>query len=457
MPSAQGRAVRPRNNGGPAGQSFLRRARRCPGRFYARGQNWSGNFLLGLLFRRLLSDKIAAGTGPDVSAKRGRIARSRDCRGDTPRGIVTRKLVFRKKLKDTRRGCCRARYRRIWKTFFLSLNQRTRGCNVTADLSRFTKEAALLSRNPAFTQIHPHLHPGQWRISVEAHAHGPNRCGTMDASGFPQRKEDRNKAPGEISENRSRLLSRAKISELRGNLAAARYPPRAQQKEVCDEGRGVGPGGNAAVLSRLLPTRFKPPGVKIRFASAMGKFVRGSMKRSLGEDRLQSADADFTRPCTTRWAVSGWIYDLMSNVSGFVCDRRRRIFFRSRRQTGSARSALMQGAGRWIFCFCQNTLPELSGGADGGKPAVAGFAGSSKETEKKMFVPQSRNCSASTALRFGRLPFHREAWPAFSGTNAEWSRVTKKGLRARRSKKSPELREQFWSRGCGGTSAGGRR
>src|SRR5207249_3251235 len=56
----------------------------------------------------------------------------------------------------------------------------------------------------------------------------------------PKRKEDRNKAPGEIPEtDRDYYLERKYPSY--GNLSPRDISSRAA-KEVCDEGRGVGPG-----------------------------------------------------------------------------------------------------------------------------------------------------------------------------------------------------------------------
>ena len=59
---------------------------------------------------------------------------------------------------------------------------------------------------------------------------------------------------------------------------------------------------------------------------------------------------------------------------------------------------------------------------------------------RKMFVPGSRNCSRSTELVHSIPSIASLAF--FSGTNAE-CRATKRDC-ARRSKKFPKLREEFW-------------
>ena len=178
--------------------------------------------------------------------------------------------------------------------FYLSTN--ASGCNVTATMA-LTRKGALFA-NPCFTQIHPTCIPvsgeHQSKLTLMSRIAAQRRTCLG-----PKRKEDRQTA-GRNTGSGARLLPRAKISEL--------WQPRAARycftcgKEVCDEGRGVGPGGR---------------GVYLDFADAI---------KRLGEDRIRNATAiclrftkrspakmptkcrcGFTRQYTTPWVVSGWI------------------------------------------------------------------------------------------------------------------------------------------------------
>src|SRR5258708_38528611 len=62
----------------------------------------------------------------------------------------------------------------------------------------------------------------------------------------PKRKEDREKAPSEIPEDERDYYLERKYPAY-GNLAPRDISSRAA-KDVCDEGRGVGPGGRGVYL-----------------------------------------------------------------------------------------------------------------------------------------------------------------------------------------------------------------
>ncbi len=128
--------------------------------FYARGQTGQ-QLLLGCY--QALCRQIAAGTVQmfpqtemlDLVIVDGHA-----------KGIVTRSLCSGK-IRKTRSGCCRARDGRIWKRV-LSLNQRAR-LQRHGHLSRLQKGRALCE--PSLHANSSHVHPGRWRISIQAHAH----------------------------------------------------------------------------------------------------------------------------------------------------------------------------------------------------------------------------------------------------------------------------------------------
>ncbi|NUN92951.1 MAG: fumarate reductase/succinate dehydrogenase flavoprotein subunit [Verrucomicrobiae bacterium] len=124
--------------------------------------------------------------------------------------------------------------------FYLSTN--AQGCNATAIWRAWKKGAAFA--NPCFTQIHPTCIPvsgeHQSKLTLMSESlRNDGRCWV------PKAKGDR-RAPREIPEvERDYYLERMYPSY--GNLAPRDISSRAA-KRVCDEGRGVGPGGRGVYL-----------------------------------------------------------------------------------------------------------------------------------------------------------------------------------------------------------------
>src|SRR5215471_8560487 len=124
--------------------------------------------------------------------------------------------------------------------FFLSTN--AKGCNVTA-IYRAYKKGALMA-NPCFTQIHPTCIPvtGEHQSKLTLMSESLRNDGRV---WVPKHRGD-NRRPQEIpEEDRDYYLERKYPSY--GNLAPRDISSRAA-KEVCDEGRGVGPGGRGVYL-----------------------------------------------------------------------------------------------------------------------------------------------------------------------------------------------------------------
>src|SRR5213075_3344840 len=120
--------------------------------------------------------------------------------------------------------------------FFLSTN--AQGSNATAIWRAYKRGAAFA--NPCFTQIHPTCIPvsGDYQSKLTLMSESLRNDGRV---WVPKRKEDCAKPPRDIPEgDRDYYLERKYPSY--GNLAPRDISSRAA-KEVCDEGRGVGPGG----------------------------------------------------------------------------------------------------------------------------------------------------------------------------------------------------------------------
>ena len=125
--------------------------------------------------------------------------------------------------------------------FFLSTN--AKGCNVTATWRAYKKGAFFA--NPCYTQIHPTCIPvsGEHQSKLTLMSESLRNDGRV---WVPKRKEDCGKPPASIPEaDRDYYLERKYPSF--GNLAPRDISSRAA-KEVCDEGRGVGPGGRGVYL-----------------------------------------------------------------------------------------------------------------------------------------------------------------------------------------------------------------
>ena len=125
--------------------------------------------------------------------------------------------------------------------FYLSTN--AKGCNATAIWRAYKRGAAFA--NPCFTQIHPTCIPvaGDYQSKLTLMSESLRNDGRV---WVPARTEDCGKAPGDVAEaDRDYFLERKYPSF--GNLSPRDIASRAA-KEVCDEGRGVGPGGRGVYL-----------------------------------------------------------------------------------------------------------------------------------------------------------------------------------------------------------------
>jgi len=218
--------------------------------------------------------------------------------------------------------------------FFLSTN--AKGCNVTA-IWRAYKRGALLA-NPCYTQIHPTCIPvsGDHQSKLTLMSESLRNDGRV---WVPRNKED-HRAPGEIpKEERDYFLERKYPAY--GNLAPRDISSRAA-KEVCDEGRGVGPGGR---------------GVYLDFADAIERLGLNMIRERYGNlfemyERITGEDA-YTAPMriypASHYTMGGlWVdYNLMSNVPGLYVIGEANFSDHGANRLGA--SALMQGLADGYF------------------------------------------------------------------------------------------------------------
>ncbi len=306
--------------------------------------------------------------------------------------------------------------------FYLSTN--ARGCNVTATYRAYKRGA--LFANPAFTQIHPTCIPvsGEHQSKLTLMSESLRNDGRV---WVPKRKEDRDRAPREIPEtDRDYYLERKYPTY--GNLSPRDISSRAA-KEVCDEGRGVGPGGR---------------GVYLDFADAIKRLGEHTIRERYGNlfevyEKITGEDA-YKVPMriypAVHYTMGGlWVdYDLMSNAPGLFVIGEANFSDHGANRLGA--SALMQGLADGYFVL-PNTLPNYLAGQVGKRPSPD--------------CPEFRAVEESVCARIEKLlsingtrsvdSFHRELglllWDKCGMSRHE------RGLREAL-KKIPELREQFW-------------
>src|SRR5438445_13219933 len=219
--------------------------------------------------------------------------------------------------------------------FYLSTN--ARGCNVTATYRAY-KKGALLA-NPCFTQIHPTCipHSGEYQSKLTLMSESLRNDGRV---WVPKRKEDCGKSPNQIPDNERDYYLERKYPSY-GNLSPRDISSRAA-KEVCDEGRGVGPGGR---------------GVYLDFADAIKRLGEQTIRERYGNlfeiyEKITGENA-YKMPMriypAIHYTMGGlWIdYNLMSNLHGLYVIGEANFSDHGANRLGA--SVLMQGLADGYF------------------------------------------------------------------------------------------------------------
>jgi len=218
--------------------------------------------------------------------------------------------------------------------FYLSTN--AKGSNATA-IWRAHKRGAGFA-NPCFTQIHPTCIPqsGEHQSKLTLMSESLRNDGRV---WVPKQKGD-NRAPGDIpAGERDYYLERRYPSF--GNLSPRDIASRAA-KQVCDEGRGVGPGGR---------------GVYLDFRDAIGRLGEATIRERYGNlfemyERI-TAENPYAVPMriypAVHYTMGGlWVdYDLMSTIPGLFVLGEANFSDHGANRLGA--SALMQGLADGYF------------------------------------------------------------------------------------------------------------
>ncbi len=384
--------------------------------FYARGQTGQ-QLLLGAY--QALCRQIAAGTVEmfpqtemlDLVVVDGQ-----------SKGIITRDLITGEIVRHAADAVVLATggYGNV---FYLSTN--ARGCNVTATYRAYKRGA--LFANPCYTQIHPTCIPvsGDYQSKLTLMSESLRNDGRV---WVPKRREDCAKPPNEIAEqDRDYYLERKYPSF--GNLAPRDISSRSA-KEVCDEGRGVGPGGR---------------GVYLDFKDAIARLGEQTIRERYGNlfdiyENITGDDA-YKQPMriypAVHYTMGGlWVdYNLMSNLPGLHVLGEANFSDHGANRLGA--SALMQGLADGYFVL-PYTLPNYLAGQMGKRPPVDHPEFERTENDVRSRVKRLLDANGKRSVD----SFHRELglllWDKCGmARNAA-------GLKEALAR-IPELREEFWN------------
>ncbi|GAT69680.1 fumarate reductase/succinate dehydrogenase flavoprotein subunit [Planomonospora sp. ID91781] len=380
--------------------------------FYARGQTGQ-QLLLGAY--QALERQIAAGTVKmntrhemlDLIVSDGRA-----------RGVIVRDMVtgeIERHLADAV-VLATGGYGNV---FFLSTN--AKGCNTTA-IWRAHRRGAMFA-NPCYTQIHPTCIPvsGDYQSKLTLMSESLRNDGRV---WVPVKAGDTRPASEIPEEERDYYLER--IYPAFGNLVPRDIASRAA-KNVCDEGRGVGPGGL---------------GVYLDFADAIRRLGREAVEKKYGNlfemyERITGEDP-YSQPMriypAVHYTMGGlWVdYDLQSTIPGLFVVGEANFSDHGANRLGA--SALMQGLADGYFVLPTTIGDYLANGPYGevDDEAVAEAEAAVQSKIERLLSVNGTRTADSYHRELGKL-----MWDYCGMERTEES--LRKAL-----ERIPELREEFW-------------
>jgi succinate dehydrogenase / fumarate reductase flavoprotein subunit len=305
--------------------------------------------------------------------------------------------------------------------FYLSTN--AKGCNVTSTWRAFKKGA--LFANPCYTQIHPTCIPqaGEHQSKLTLMSESLRNDGRV----WVPKKPSDGRHPNQIPEaERDYYLERRYPSY--GNLAPRDIASRAA-KAVCDEGRGVGPGGRGVYLDfNDSIKRLSKSTIEERYGNLFEMY-----ERITGENAYEQPMRIYPAPHYTMGGL--WVdYELMSNIPGLFVIGEANFSDHGANRLGA--SALMQGLADGYFI-----LPQT----------IGGYFATNKNGRYPADHPEFRKAGEEARARTNTLlsikgkrtvtDFHRELGKVM------WDDVgmarTEKSMKQALDR-IPEIRQEFW-------------
>jgi succinate dehydrogenase / fumarate reductase, flavoprotein subunit len=239
--------------------------------------------------------------------------------------------------------------------FFLSTN--AKGCNVTATWRAYKRGAAFA--NPCYTQIHPTCIPvsGDHQSKLTLMSESLRNDGRV---WVPKQNGDK-RPPQDIPEaDRDYFLERKYPSY--GNLAPRDIASR-DAKEVCDEGRGVGPGGLGVYLDFAdAIKRLSEKVVAERYGNLFDMY-----EKITGENAYRTPMRIYP---AVHYTMGGtWVdYNLMSTLPGLFVIGEANFSDHGANRLGA--SALMQGLADGYFIL-PYTIGNYFAGTKHAKPSTS--------------------------------------------------------------------------------------
>ncbi len=306
--------------------------------------------------------------------------------------------------------------------FYLSTN--AMGCNVTATWRAHRKGAYF--GNPCYTQIHPTCIPvtGEYQSKLTLMSESLRNDGRI---WVPKSGEDKRAAPDIPEEDRDYYLER--IYPAFGNLVPRDIASRAA-KYVCDEGRGVGPGGL---------------GVYLDFADAIKRLGRKAVEAKYGNLFDMYAQITGENPYETpmriypavHYTMGGlWVdYDLQSSITGLYVAGEANFSDHGANRLGA--SALMQGLADGYFVLPNTINDYLADGpfekVDDSHPAAVEAVESVKSRISKLLSINGTRTVDSFHKELGRVMWE------YCGMERSEEGLRKAITRIR------ELKQEFWA------------
>jgi succinate dehydrogenase / fumarate reductase flavoprotein subunit len=305
--------------------------------------------------------------------------------------------------------------------FYLSTN--AKGCNTTA-IWRAYKKGAFFA-NPCFTQIHPTCIPvhGEYQSKLTLMSESLRNDGRI----WVPKKQGDTRAPHQIPENERDYYLERKYPSF-GNLVPRDVASR-NAKEVCDEGRGVGPGGL---------------GVYLDFGDAIKRLGAATIREKYGNlfDMYERITAENPYEVPMRiypaihYTMGGlWVdYNLQSTIPGLFVIGEANFSDHGANRLGA--SALMQGLADGFFVLpytIGDYLAQQKAGAyDTNNPACAQVEFDVRQRNKHLLDIHGKRTVDSFHRELGQL-----MWEKCGMARNE------AGLREALAK-IPEIRAEFW-------------
>jgi succinate dehydrogenase / fumarate reductase flavoprotein subunit len=305
--------------------------------------------------------------------------------------------------------------------FFLSTN--AVGCNVTATVRAWKKGAAFA--NPCFTQIHPTCIPvtGDHQSKLTLMSESLRNDGRV---WVPKQKGD-DRRPAAIPEAERDYFLERKYPSF-GNLAPRDIASRAI-KEVCDDERGVGPGGR---------------GVYLDFADSIRRLGLSMIKERYGNlfdmyEKITGENA-YEQPMriypAVHYTMGGlWVdYQLMSNLPGLFVIGEANFSDHGANRLGA--SALMQGLADGYFVL-PYTLGHYFASTPKFNPDTGHAAFRQAEADARALIDRLLSIRGKRTVTSIHRQLGALLWDQCGMARSESS--LKDAL-----KKIPELRDEFW-------------